>query len=250
MSEVRGDNTPVPLKAKRALLAALTLAAACTSRAAPSSPPAAESVAAATTADARPTIVFLGTSLTAGLGLDPGDAYPALIQQKLDSAHLAYRVVNAGVSGETSAGALRRIDWVLQGPVGVLVIETGANDGLRGQDPDSTRAHIEAIISKARARRPVPAVALVQMRALPNYGPEYGRRFDRLYPAVADREHVTLFPFLLARVAGIDSLNQPDGIHPNVRGERIVADNVWHALLPLLDSISAQKNPLPPSGRN
>ncbi|HEV2292019.1 MAG TPA: arylesterase [Gemmatimonadales bacterium] len=209
----------------------MTLAAACTSRAGPPRPPAADST---TVRDARPTIVVLGTSLTAGLGLDPDDAYPALIQQKLDSAHFAYRVVNAGVSGETSAGALRRIDWVLQGPVRVLVIETGANDGLRGQDPDSTRANIEAIIARARTRRPAPVVALVQMRALPNYGADYRRRFDGLYPDVARRDSVPLIPFLLDHVAGIDSLDQADGIHPNRIGERIVAENVWRALEPIL----------------
>ena len=234
MSQVRGESTPVPPKAKHTLLAALTLAAACTSHPAPPRAPASDTAPAATATDARPTIVFLGTSLTAGLGLDPDDAYPALIQQRLDSAHLDFRVVNAGVSGETSAGALRRIDWVLQGPVRVLVIETGANDGLRGQDPDSTRANIEAIIAKARTRRPVPVVALVQMRALPNYGADYRRRFDGLYPDVARRDSVTLLPFLLDRVAGIDSLNQADGIHPNRIGERIVAENVWRALEPIL----------------
>lgn len=250
MSQVRGDSTPAPHKAKRTLLAALTLAAACTSRPAPPRSAAADPAPATSTADTRPTIVFLGTSLTAGLGLDPDDAYPALIQRKIDSTGLQFRVVNAGVSGETSAGALRRIDWVLQGPVRVLVIETGANDGLRGQDPDSTRANIDAIIARARARRPAPLVALVQMRALPNYGADYRRRFDGLYPDVSRHDSVPLIPFLLDRVAGIDSLNQADGIHPNRVGERIVAANVWRALLPLLDSIAGRKNPLPPTRRN
>ena len=201
--------------------------------------------------DTRPVIVFLGTSLTAGLGLDPADAYPAQIQRRLDSAGVALRVVNAGVSGETSAGASRRIEWILGNtPVALLVIETGANDGLRGQDPDSVAANIREIIAVARRQRPAPRIALIQMYALPNYGRDYGHRFSAVYPAVARETGVTLLPFLLQGVAGIDSLEQADGIHPNVHGERIVADNVWRALLPLLDSISAQKNPLPTSGRN
>ncbi|MFI5235447.1 MAG: arylesterase [Gemmatimonadales bacterium] len=187
--------------------------------------------------DARPTIVFLGTSLTAGLGLDPADAYPTLIQRRLDSLSIPLRVVNAGVSGETSAGALRRIDWVLNGPVALLVVETGANDGLRGQDPDSTAANIEAIIARARVHHPAPVVALMQMRSLPNYGTNYRRRFDGLYPALARKEGVVLVPFLLDGVAGIDTLNQNDGVHPNVKGERIVADNVWRGLEPVIHQI-------------
>lgn len=233
MVRVRGAEGSVLLNSKRGLLAALTLAAACTSRPAPPRAGSADSVPASAI-DTRPAVVFLGTSLTAGLGLDPDEAYPALIQRKIDSAGLGFRVVNAGVSGETSAGALRRVDWVLQGPVRVLVVETGANDGLRGQDPDSTRANIEAIIARARALRPAPVVALVQMRALPNYGADYRRRFDGIYPAIARRDTVPLLPFLLDRVAGIDTLNQADGIHPNRVGERIVADNVWRALEPIL----------------
>ena len=193
------------------------------------SPPAAIS-------DTAPAIVFLGTSLTAGLGLDPDQAYPALIQQKLDSAGLNYRAVNAGVSGETSAGALARMDWVLRRPVAVLVIETGANDGLRGLDPDSLQAHIEAIIRRARRQNPPPKIALVQMEAPPNLGPRYTRRFEAVYPRIARQDSVTLLPFLLRGVAGIDTLNQADGIHPNAVGEPIVAQNVWEALKTMLAS--------------
>lgn len=183
---------------------------------------------------AAPTIVFLGTSLTAGLGLDPSLAYPALIQQKIDSAGLGYAVINAGVSGETSAGAVRRIDWVLQQPVAVLVVETGANDGLRGLDVDSLRANLQAIIDRARRQAPSPTVVLVGMRALPNLGAEYGRRFEAVYPAVAKANGVPFVPFLLDGVAGVERLNQADGMHPTAEGQRVAARNVWKALEPVL----------------
>ena len=184
----------------------------------------------------RRTLVFVGTSLTAGLGLDPDKAYPALIQQKADSAALALDVVNAGLSGETSAGALRRIDWLLSGPVDVLVLETGANDGLRGLNVDSTRANIRAILAKVKAARPNALLALVQMEAPPNLGDRYTAAFREMFPALAKEMGATLVPFLLDRVAGVEALNQDDGIHPNERGERIVADNVWRALAPLVNA--------------
>jgi acyl-CoA thioesterase-1 len=176
--------------------------------------------------------VFLGTSLTAGYGLpDASLAYPALIQHKLDSAGLRYRVVNAGISGETSAGALRRIDWVLsQGKVAVLVVETGANDGLRGQDPDSLRANLEAILSRADSLRPRPKLVVLGMEALPNLGAAYTRKFRAIFPEVAASHGAALVPFLLAGVAGVDSLNQEDGIHPTAAGQRIVAATVWDVL--------------------
>ena len=192
---------------------------------------------AVTTRDATlsaPTVMFLGTSLTAGLGLDPSQAYPALIQAKIDSAGLGYRVVNAGVSGETSAGALRRIGWLLRTPPAVLVIETGANDGLRAQSADSLRSNIQAIIEQARAVSPPPRIVLIGMEALPNYGPAYARQFRRIYPELAEKNRLPLVPFLLAGVAGIDSLNQPDGMHPNTAGERRVAETVWKTLKPVL----------------
>jgi acyl-CoA thioesterase-1 len=186
------------------------------------------------TPDVRPVILFLGTSLTAGFGLDPSEAYPALIQEKLDAAGLRYRVVNAGVSGETSAGALRRMDWLLRQPVALLVVETGANDGLRAQDPEPTRANIQAILDRARRQQPPPRLALVAMEALPNYGEEYRRRFRAIYPALARKSGAVLVPFLLDGVAGVPSLNQADGIHPTAEGQRRVAENVWKALQPLL----------------
>jgi acyl-CoA thioesterase-1 len=200
----------------------------------PLSSPAPGSGSPAATIDARPVVLFVGTSLTAGLGVDPDEAYPARLQRKIDGAGLRYRVVNAGVSGETSAGARRRIDWLLRQPVAVLVLETGANDGLRGQDPDATRANIEAILDAARARRPPPRIALVAMEALPNYGPEYGRRFRAIYPEVARQTGATLVPFLLAGVAGEARLNQPDGIHPTAEGHARIAETVWKALRPIL----------------
>ena len=182
--------------------------------------------------DSRPAIVFLGTSLTAGYGLgDAGLAYPALIQSKLDSAGRPFRVVNAGLSGESSAGALDRIDWLLaRNRVAVLVVETGANDGLRGQDPDSVRARIQRIIDRVVAVEPPPRLVIAGMEALPNLGAEYGRRFRAIYPALARENRAELIPFLLEGVAGVDSLNQEDGIHPTARGQRMVAETVWRVI--------------------
>jgi acyl-CoA thioesterase I len=219
--------------------ATLALLSACgPAGSAPRSARAADSIRAAPPhADslrALPTIVFLGTSLTAGLGLDPDSAFTALIQRRLDSLGLHYTVVNAGVSGESSAGALRRIDWILRQSPAFLIIETGANDGLRGQSPDSVRANIQAMIDRVRAASPATRIVLAGMEALPNLGAEYVRQFRAIFPALARADTLPLIPFLLAGVAGVDSLNQQDGIHPNVMGERLVADNIWHTLEPLL----------------
>lgn len=179
-----------------------------------------------------PAVVFLGTSLTAGYGLsDPALAYPALIQAKLDSAGRRFRVVNAGISGESSAGALERIDWLLsKDSVAVLVIETGANDGLRGQDPDSVAARIQAIIDRAKHAAPAPRLVITGMEAMPNLGADYVRRFRAIYPALARANRAALVPFLLQGVAGVDSLNQGDGIHPTPAGQRVVAENVWKVI--------------------
>lgn len=186
-------------------------------------------------------VVFVGTSLTAGLGLDPDSAYPALLQRKADSAGMPVAVVNAGVSGETSAGALRRIDWVLREPVDVLVLETGANDGLRALRVDSTRANLEAILRRVRGAHPQARLVLVQMEAPPNLGAAYTASFRAMYPDVAQATGATLTPFLLDRVAGVAGLNQPDGVHPNERGARLVAETVWGALRPVLDSARAAR---------
>jgi acyl-CoA thioesterase I len=186
-------------------------------------------------ADSMRRLVFLGTSLTAGYGLpDPGLAYPALIQRRIDRARLGYRVVNAGVSGATSADTRRGIDWIMTDPVAVLVIETGANDGLRGLDVDSMRANIQAIIDRARRQSPPPRIVIVGMEAPPNYGAGYTRRFREVFPELARANGATYIPFLLGGVAGIDSLNQGDGIHPTAAGQRIIAASVWQVLEPLL----------------
>jgi acyl-CoA thioesterase-1 len=182
----------------------------------------------------RPTIVFLGTSLTAGYGLEQEEAYPALLQKKIDSAGLNYRVVNAGVSGETSAGARRRIDWLLREPVSVLVVETGANDGLRGLPPDSLRANIQAILDRAKEMRPAPRLLLVGMRIPPNYGQVYSRQFEAIYQELARANGADLVPFLLQGVGGVAALNQPDGVHPTAEGQRRMAETVWRVLEPVL----------------
>jgi len=187
----------------------------------------------------RRTVLMVGTSLTAGLGLDPEDAYPALLQRKADSAGFHVNIVNAGLSGETSAGALRRMDWLLRGPADVVVIETGANDGLRGLDVDSTRANLRAIVAKVKAARPGARILLTQMEAPPNLGAKYTAAFSAMYQDVAKEAGIAVLPFLLRGVAGITSLNQQDGIHPNERGEQIVANNVWETLLPVLQQLDA-----------
>lgn len=182
-----------------------------------------------------PILLFLGTSLTAGLGVDPDSAYPAVVQRRLDSLGLGWRVVNAGLSGETSAGARRRLDWLLQGPIRVLVIETGANDGLRGQGVDSTRANLEAIIARARVYDSTMTIVLAGMEVPPNLGPRYASAFRALFRDLARSEHLPLIPFLLEGVGGVDSLNQADGIHPTPAGHRIVAENVRRVVGPLME---------------
>ena len=185
---------------------------------------------------AEPTILFIGTSLTAGLGLDPGDAFPAVVGRMLDSAGHPARIINAGVSGETSAGARTRIDWVLRQPADVIVLETGANDGLRGLSVDAARDNIQTILARIRAKQPAARVLLVQMEAPPNLGDAYTRGFHAMYPELAQKNGVELVPFLLDGVAGLPALNQEDGIHPNRAGARIVARTIYTALVkrPLL----------------
>jgi acyl-CoA thioesterase I len=204
----------------------------------PSSTAAASASPARARADDRRVVLFVGTSLTAGYGVDPDDAFPARIQRKIDRAGLRYRVVNAGVSGETSAGARRRIEWLLRQPVAVLVLETGANDGLRGQDPEATRENIQAIFDEARRQHPPPKLVLVAMEALPNYGEDYRKRFRAIYPQLAKANGAKLVPFLLDGVAGDPRLNQADGIHPTAEGHARVAENVWKVLDPVLESDS------------
>lgn len=187
------------------------------------------------------TILFVGTSLTAGYGLDPAQAWPALIQQRIEASRLPFRVINAGVSGETSAGARRRIDWLVsQETPRVVMIETGANDGLRGQSLDSLEANLEAIVRGFSTLTPRPLVIVAGMEALPNLGAAYTNRFRGIFPKVARANGALYLPFLLDGVAGNARFNQADGIHPNTEGAERVAENVWRVLEPVLDSIAAR----------
>ncbi|HEX2778648.1 MAG TPA: arylesterase [Gemmatimonadaceae bacterium] len=180
----------------------------------------------------RASILFIGTSLTAGYGLDsPDQAYPAIVARMLDSAGHPADVINLGVSGETSAGARARIDWALRNPADVVVVETGANDGLRGLSVAAARENIQTILDRIRVLRPRARVLLVQMEALPNLGARYTSDFHAMFPELARKNGVELVPFLLEGVAGNPSLNQPDGIHPNARGARIAARTVYDALV-------------------
>jgi acyl-CoA thioesterase-1 len=181
----------------------------------------------------RPRIVALGDSLTAGYGLRPEDAYPALLQKKVDEAGLAYEVVAMGVSGDTSAGGLARLDWALEGDVRVLIVALGGNDGLRGLSPRAMASNLEAVIDRARARG--IAVLLCGMEAPPNAGASYTSEFRDAYRRLAREKQVAFLPFMLSGVAGVASLNQADGIHPNGDGARRVAELVWAELRPLLD---------------
>lgn len=185
--------------------------------------------------------MFLGTSLTAGLGVAPAEAYPALIQAKLDSAGLPYRVVNAGVSGETAAGGLRRLDWLLREPLDVLVIELGANDGLRGGDIESLAAALEAIVERTRSVYPGVRIVFAGMEAPPNMGRRYTERFRRVFAELARETGAALVPFLLDGVAGDPRLNQADGIHPTAAGHAIMAETVWRVLAPLLRELSGAR---------
>jgi acyl-CoA thioesterase-1 len=189
--------------------------------------------------DRRPVVLCFGTSLTAGLGLDPEDAYPALLQHRIDSVGLPFRVVNAGVSGETSAAGLRRIDWLLAQPVAVLVLELGANDALRGLDLSAARANLQAIIDKTRARHPGVRLVIAGMEAPPNLGAQYTSEFRALFADLARANDAALIPFLLADVGGVAALNQPDGLHPNPAGAQLVARNVWRVLEPVLRRAAA-----------
>jgi acyl-CoA thioesterase-1 len=185
----------------------------------------------------NPVVLFFGTSLTAGLGLDPEQAFPALIEKKAAAEGVPIKVVNAGLSGETTAGAARRIDWVLRTPVDLVVIEGGANDALRGLAPEAARANLEQVIAAVRRKQPAAKIVLVQMEAPPNFGAAYTRSFRTIYGDIAKKENIPLLPFLLNGVAGIPRLNQADGVHPNLAGERIVADNLWRALKPIVTQL-------------
>lgn len=184
--------------------------------------------------DERRAIVFLGTSLTAGYGVGEENAYPAIIQSKIDSAGLPFRVVNAGVSGETSAGGLARLDWILRSPVDVLVVELGANDGLRGLPVAQMRANLDSILVRTRRARPDAALVIAGMEAPPNLGERYVSAFRETFADLARLRDAELVPFLLTGVGGVPALNQSDGIHPTEAGHRSVAQNVWEVLGPVL----------------
>lgn len=184
--------------------------------------------------------LVLGNSIAAGSGVDSDEAFPARLQQKVDSLGWSVEIVNAGVSGETTAGGLRRINWMLREPIDVLVLELGGNDGLRGTDLSSTRQNLQAIIDSTTTKYPDARILLAGMQLPPNLGQDYTERFREMYPALARKnDNVTLIPFILEGVGGVDSLMQSDGIHPNAAGHRIVAENVWAELRPVLDSLRA-----------
>jgi len=197
--------------------------------------------AAARTADRR-VVMFVGTSLTAALGLDPDQGYPARIQEKIDSAGLPFEVVNAGVSGEVSAQAKDRVEkWLVKQPFDVMVLETGANDMLQGLSLAALHRNVQEIVDTVRKARPNARIVLVGMMAAPNLGEQYGREFSAIYTGVARQDTLPLVPFLLDGVAGNPDLNLGDGIHPNERGHRIVAANVWKVLEPVLREKAAAR---------
>ena len=179
-------------------------------------------------------ILFFGTSLTAGYGLDQNEAYPALIQKKIDSLDLPYKVVNAGLSGETSAAGKSRIDWLLKQPVAVFVLELGANDGLRGIPVAATTANLQAIIDKVKEKYPQVRLVLTGMEVPPNMGDKYAADFRAMFKKLAEKNKMAFVPFLLKGVGGVPKLNQEDGIHPTAEGQKILAENVWAELKKVL----------------
>ncbi|HUZ59344.1 MAG TPA: arylesterase [Hanamia sp.] len=178
----------------------------------------------------KKTILFFGNSLTAGYGVDPSEAYPALIQDKIDSLHLNYKVINAGVSGATTSDGNSRIDWILKQPIDIFVLELGGNDGLRGIPLYVTEKNLQSIIDKVKAKDPDAKIILEGMQIPPNMGPEYTSKFKEIYPRLASENKIQLVPFLLKGVGGDPKLNQRDGIHPTAEGHKIVAENVWEIL--------------------
>lgn len=190
--------------------------------------------AVAKTENTLKNILFFGTSLTAGYGLDPSEAYPALIQHRIDSLKLPYQVINGGLSGETSAAGKGRIDWLLKQPIDIFVLELGANDGLRGIAVKETTSNLQWIIDRVRAKYPDVKMVLAGMQVPPNMGQLYANDFKNMFPQLASKNKMVLIPFLLDKVGGIPKLNQPDGIHPTAAGDRILAENVWIHLKGLL----------------
>lgn len=180
-------------------------------------------------------ILFFGNSLTAGMGLSPEESFPSVIQEKIDSLQLPYRAVNAGLSGETTASGKNRIEWVLNQEVDIFVLELGANDGLRGIPIEETRDNLQEIIDIVRRKNPETKIILAGMQIPPNMGPEYTEEFQKIFPELAEKNNIELIPFLLEGVAGNPELNQQDGIHPTAKGYKIVAENVWNVIEPILE---------------
>jgi acyl-CoA thioesterase I len=187
--------------------------------------------------DAQRVVLVLGNSLAAGYGLNETQAFPALIQKKIDSLGWDFRVVNAGVSGETSAGGLARIDWLLEQRVDVLLLELGANDGLRGIPPQVMKQNLEGIILRTRQRYPDARVVIAGMQMPPNLGRDFSERYRQVFPDLARKHDAALIPFLLDRVGGVPSMNLSDGIHPTAEGQRLIAETVWTTLKPVLESL-------------
>jgi acyl-CoA thioesterase-1 len=183
-------------------------------------------------------ILFFGDSLTAGYGLDPSQAFPALIQEKINAKGWKFRAINAGLSGETTAGGLRRIDWVLQRPIDVFVLELGANDGLRGLPVEEAKKNLQAIIDRVRNKYPHVKIVLAGMRVPTNLGQAYTTQFLAMFSELAKANNTALIPFLLEGVGGRPELNLPDGIHPTPAGHKIVAENVWKVVEPVLEGVS------------
>ncbi len=179
-------------------------------------------------------ILFFGDSITAGYGLSTDLAFPAIVESSLNKNGQACEVINAGLSGETSAGGLSRIDWILRKPIDIFVLELGANDGLRGLPLEETKKNLQQIIDKVKGKNPNVKIVVAGMMVPPNMGPEYSEQFQRIFPEIAKKNNATLIPFLLQDVGGIEKLNQPDGIHPNAEGHRIVASNVVQVIEKLL----------------
>lgn len=184
--------------------------------------------------DSLKTILFFGNSLTAGYGLDPVEAFPALIQLKIDSLKLPYKVINGGLSGETTSGGKTRIDWLLRQKIDVFILELGANDGLRGIPVKETKQNLQAIIDQVKSKYPDVKLVLAGMHVPPNMGAAYAKEFHAIYSDIAKKNEMTLIPFLLEGVGGNPELNQGDGIHPTAEGHKIVADEVWKYLQPIL----------------
>ena len=202
-----------------------------------STPVAEEAPSETTVVSSGKNVLIFGDSITAGYGLDEEQAFPALLQNKLDQLGWDFNVINGGLSGDTSAGGLRRINWMLREPIDVLVLELGGNDGLRGTSPQVTKQNLQAIIDEVKSQNDAVKVILAGMQIPPNLGQEYTTQFRDVFPSLAEENDADLIPFLLENVGGVPELNLPDGIHPTAEGHKIVAENVWKVLKPVLSSI-------------